>query len=148
MISNLLKPLTAALLLAVCSVPVTAAPQSSRPGSPDAGEGEPGGLAACGLGQEVVVLGEQHSSQSRGPVKDLGIGQSPAAILLDREDIDAAKAQPGWNGPVDVLVEIEGQAQARRSRFRIFSAKGEETVSRRASSTNRDRRSMSASSSA
>lgn len=54
------------------------------------GEGDTGRLAASGLHQEVVVLREENASQFRGPVEDLGIGKTPAAVLLNCEDVDAA----------------------------------------------------------
>ncbi len=68
-------------------------------GVDDAGEGKPSDLAACGFGQEVVILGEQHASQFRGPVEDFGIGRPPAAVLLDGEHVDAPQSYPGENRP-------------------------------------------------
>jgi len=74
--------------------------------------------------------GTELEGQDFDPVEDLRVGQPAAAVLLDGEDVDPTQAQPARDGPGDVLVHVESEAQGRSARS--FSARGEGPASRRA----------------
>jgi hypothetical protein len=94
----------------------------------DSGKGDTCDLAAMRLGEEILVLREEGTPQFGSPIKNLGIGEPTSAIGLDRQRIDTSKAKAVGNGPMDLLVKIERDAQAAATlvfrqgvRLRLFS---------------------------
>jgi hypothetical protein len=66
--------------------------------------------ASFGLGQEIVVLCEEDATQLGGPIENLLITVTSAAIFVDRKDVDSPEPEPLNYRPIDVFVSVQRKA--------------------------------------
>lgn len=82
-------------------------------------------LAAGGLDQEILILGEQHPAEGTGAVEQLRVRQSLGTILLRGQDFNASASKPLGDCCVNVVIHIECNAQGSLPRARMRARNGE-----------------------
>ncbi len=114
----------------------------------EAGKRATGPLPLGCLRKQVCVPREQDPPERGSPVQKLWVGEAAGAILLSRQDLDAAEPKAFRYGTRDVNVHVEANAQESRPRALSRATRGEFPASRRSRRTVCSCRAISASSAA